>query len=113
VRSVSGVVPEPLVEVIPPRNRRIRKIAIWLVALALFWFVLQELGVSVSDWLHDLWQQVKAIWHHNPCYIIGALVFQSGQTLLTGLSSTASSRPPTRTRSSCGRSSPLTPSALQ
>jgi len=83
---VSGAVPEPLVEVIPPWNRRIRKIAIWLVALALFWFLLQLLGVSVSHWLHDLWEQVKAIWRHNPGYIVGALIFQSGQTLLVGLS---------------------------
>ncbi len=83
---MSGAVPEPLVEVIPPWNRRIRRIVIWLVALALFWFLLQLLGVSVSNWLHDLSQQVRAIWHRNPGYIIGALVFQSGQTLLTGLS---------------------------
>lgn len=86
MRSVSGAVPEPLVEVIPPWNRRIRRIAIWLVALALFWFLLQLLGVSVSEWLHDLWLQLETIWDHNPGYIIGALVFQTGQTLFTGLS---------------------------
>ena len=83
---MSGAVPEPLVEVIPPWNRRIRRIAIWLVALALFWFLLQLLGVDVRDWLRDLGHQLKTIWHHNPGYIFGALIFQSGQTLFTGLS---------------------------
>lgn len=83
---MSGAVPEPLVEVIPPWNRRIRKIATWLVALALFWFLLQLLGVSVSDWLRELWRQVEAIWRHNPGYLVGALIFQSGQTFFTGLS---------------------------
>jgi len=63
---VSGAVPEPLIQVIRPWHQRFRKIAIWLVALALFWFLLQLLGVSVSHWLADLWQQIKTIWHHNP-----------------------------------------------
>jgi uncharacterized membrane protein YbhN (UPF0104 family) len=83
---VSAVAPEPLVEVVPPWHRRVRKIAIWLAALALFWFVLQLLGVNVSDWFHNLWNQVKEIWQNNPGYIIGALIFQSGQTLFAGLS---------------------------
>jgi uncharacterized membrane protein YbhN (UPF0104 family) len=82
---VSEAAPEPLVEVIPPWHRRIRKIAIWLVALALFWYLLQLLGVSVRDWLESLWDQIAAIWHHNPGYIIGALIFESGQTFFAGL----------------------------
>jgi len=82
---VSESAPQPLVEVVPPWHRRIRKIAIWLVGLALFWFLLQVLGVSVRDWLESLWDQIAAIWQHNPGYIIGALIFQTGQTLFAGL----------------------------
>ena len=78
--------PEPLQEVVPPWHHRIRKIAIWLVGLALFWFLLQVLGVNVRDWLADLWDQIKQIWQHNPGYIIGALIFQTGQTVLAGVS---------------------------
>jgi uncharacterized membrane protein YbhN (UPF0104 family) len=83
--GVTAAAPEPLVEVIPPWHRRIRKIAIWIVGLALFWFLLQLLGVSVRDWLQDFWHQVKTIWDQNPGYIIGALLFQTGQTFLAGL----------------------------
>jgi uncharacterized membrane protein YbhN (UPF0104 family) len=82
---VSEAAPEPLIQVIPPWHRRIRKIAIWLAALALFWFLLQLLGVSVHDWLESLWDQIQSIWKHNPGYIIGALLFETGQTFFAGL----------------------------
>jgi uncharacterized membrane protein YbhN (UPF0104 family) len=59
------------------------EIALWLVGLALFWLVLQLLGVSVKDWLDQLWDQVKAI---PPGYTAGALVLQTGQTFFAGLS---------------------------
>lgn len=59
--------------------------AIWLVALALFWFLLQVLGVNVRDWLESLRNQIRTIWEHNPGYIIGALIFQTGQTFFAGL----------------------------
>jgi len=83
---VSATAPEPLVEAVVPWHRRIRKIATWLVGLALFWFVLDLLGVNVRDWLSSFWDQLKAIWENNPGYIIGALIFQTGQTLFAGLS---------------------------
>jgi uncharacterized membrane protein YbhN (UPF0104 family) len=82
---VSEAAPQPLPEIVPTWRRRIRRIAIWLVGLALFWFLLQLLGVNVRDWLQSLWDQLKAIWHNNPGYIIGALVFQTGQTFFGGL----------------------------
>ena len=41
------------------------------------------LGIDVIGWLSDLWDQIKAI---PVGYIVAALVFQTGQTLLAGLS---------------------------
>jgi uncharacterized membrane protein YbhN (UPF0104 family) len=82
---VSEAAPQSLPEVVPAWHRRVRRIAVWLVGLALFWFLLQLLGVNVRDWLNDLWHQLKAIWQNNPGYIIGALVFQTGQTFFAGL----------------------------
>jgi uncharacterized membrane protein YbhN (UPF0104 family) len=71
---------------VPSWQRRIRRIAIWLVALALFWFLLQLLGVNVRHWLDQLWDQLAAVWEHNPGYIFGALAFQTGQTFFAALS---------------------------
>jgi uncharacterized membrane protein YbhN (UPF0104 family) len=77
---------EPTVEIRPPRRRRILKIVAWLVGLALFWLVLDLLGVDVGGWLQSLWDQIKQIWDANPGYIIGALIVQTGQTTFAGLS---------------------------
>jgi uncharacterized membrane protein YbhN (UPF0104 family) len=77
---------EPTLEVRPPRRKRIGKMILWLVGLALFWLVLQLLGVDVRDWLDHLWDQIKDIWEANPGYIIGALILQTGQTVFAGLS---------------------------
>src|SRR5262245_11414548 len=77
---------EPTVEVRPPRRKRIGKMIAWLVGLALFWLVLELLGVNVRDWLDHLWDQIKDIWDANPGYIIGALILQTGQTIFAGLS---------------------------
>jgi uncharacterized membrane protein YbhN (UPF0104 family) len=77
------VAAEPTVEIRPSRRRRIVKIVLWLAGLALFWLVLQLLGVDVRGWLDSLWEQVKAI---PVGYLLGALVLQTGQTLLAGLS---------------------------
>jgi uncharacterized membrane protein YbhN (UPF0104 family) len=45
--------------------------------------VLDLLGIDVRGWLSDLWQQIKDV---PAKYIVAALVFQAGQTLLAGLS---------------------------
>jgi uncharacterized membrane protein YbhN (UPF0104 family) len=79
---LSVVVP-PSVETRPSRRHRLLEITLWLVGLALFWLVLQLLGVSVKDWLDQLWDQVKAI---PAGYTVGALVLQTGQTFFAGLS---------------------------
>jgi uncharacterized membrane protein YbhN (UPF0104 family) len=67
----------------PSRRRRLLKVGGWLVGIALVAIVLDPLGVDVLGWLQDLWDQIKDV---PVSYIIAALVFQSGQTLLAGLS---------------------------
>jgi uncharacterized membrane protein YbhN (UPF0104 family) len=67
----------------PSRKRRMLKVGGWLVAILLVAIVLDPLGVDVLGWLQDLWDQIKEV---PVGYIIAALVFQSGQTLLAGLS---------------------------
>jgi uncharacterized membrane protein YbhN (UPF0104 family) len=67
----------------PSRRSRLVKIALWLVAFLLLVVVLRLLGVDVIGWLRDLWDQIKAV---PAGYIIAALVFQTGQTVLAGVS---------------------------
>jgi uncharacterized membrane protein YbhN (UPF0104 family) len=86
VATVTESVVQPAVPIQPPKRRRIVKIALWIVGLALFWLVLDLLGVDVWGWLKDLWHQVKAIWEHNPGYLIAAVAFQTGQTFFAGVS---------------------------
>ncbi|HEY7730217.1 MAG TPA: lysylphosphatidylglycerol synthase transmembrane domain-containing protein [Gaiellaceae bacterium] len=64
------------------RRRRLVKVAAWLIGIALAVVVLELLGVDVRGWLRDLWDQIKAV---PAGYIVGALVFQSGQTFFAGL----------------------------
>ena len=64
-------------------SRRLTKITAWIVGLAIFVWVLSLLGFDIHELVPDLWVQIKAI---PPGYLIGALVLQSAQTILTGLS---------------------------
>ena len=65
------------------RKRRLVKVVSWLLGTALALIVLNLLGIDVRGWLSELWDQIRAI---PVGYIVAALVFQSGQTLLAGLS---------------------------
>ncbi len=67
----------------PSRRSRLFKVAGWLVGILLAVVVLNLLGVDVIGWLSDLWDEIKAI---PTGYMIAALVFQTGQTFLAGLS---------------------------
>src|SRR5512132_4431542 len=79
---MSGIAVAPTVEIRPPRRRRIRKMVTWLVGLALFWLVLQLLGVDVWDWLTQFWAAGKAM---PPGYTGAALMLQAGQAFFAGL----------------------------
>jgi uncharacterized membrane protein YbhN (UPF0104 family) len=65
------------------RKRRLVKVVSWLLGTALALIVLNLLGIDVRGWLSELWDQIRAI---PVGYMVAALVFQSGQTLLAGLS---------------------------
>jgi uncharacterized membrane protein YbhN (UPF0104 family) len=67
----------------PSRRRRLLKVGGWLVGTLLVTIVLDPFGVDTVGWLQDLWDQIKDV---PPGYIVAGLVFQSGQTLLAGLS---------------------------
>ncbi len=85
----------------PSRRSRLVKVGGWLVGIALVVVVLNLLGVDVVGWLQDLWDQIQEV---PVGYIIAGLFFQTGQTLLAGLSTTASCALRIRGRSSSGRS---------
>lgn len=65
------------------RRQRMIRVALWIGGLGLFVLVLQLIGVDVSGWLSSLWDQMKAI---PKGYLVAALVFQLGYTVLAGLS---------------------------
>jgi uncharacterized membrane protein YbhN (UPF0104 family) len=65
------------------RLRRMRKVIVWIVGVALFVWILQLAGVDVTGWLHKLWEQVKAI---PAAYIVAAVIVQVGQTFFAGFS---------------------------
>jgi uncharacterized membrane protein YbhN (UPF0104 family) len=67
----------------PSRPSRLKKVAGWLLGTAAVLVLLHFLGIDVLGWIEDLWDQIKDV---PPGYIVAGLVFQSGQTLLAGLS---------------------------
>jgi uncharacterized membrane protein YbhN (UPF0104 family) len=65
-----------------PAAVRIARIGAWLGAIALALFVLDELGVPVSDWIHDFFDQLRAV----PVYAIaGGIVLNTLQTVFAAL----------------------------
>jgi uncharacterized membrane protein YbhN (UPF0104 family) len=83
---MSDVASAPLGAPAGSRPRRMIRVVAWLLGVVALWVVLDLLGVDVTGWISDLWHQIKDIWNTNPAYIIGALAFQSGQTILAGAS---------------------------
>ena len=67
----------------PSRRRRLVKVGGWLVGVALAIVVLNLAGVDVIGWLQDLWDEIRDV---PTGYIVGGLVFQTGQTFFAGLS---------------------------
>jgi uncharacterized membrane protein YbhN (UPF0104 family) len=67
----------------PSRRSRLVKVVVWLVGLAVVIVVLNLLGVDVVGWLRDLWDQIRGV---PVGYIVAGLTFQTGQTILAGVS---------------------------
>lgn len=67
----------------PSRRSRLAKVALWLVGLAVALVLLNLLGVDVIGWIRNLWDQIKAV---PVGYVIAGLTFQTGQTVLAGVS---------------------------
>jgi uncharacterized membrane protein YbhN (UPF0104 family) len=65
-----------------PILRRLFRIAIWLIGLALFFFVCDLLGIPIGDWLASVWDTVTDI---SGGYLIGGIVLQTAQTYFTAL----------------------------
>src|SRR5262245_416605 len=69
-----------------PTRRRLGgpwKVAAWLIGVSVAIAILQLLGVDVTGWLSDLWDQITSV---PPGYIVAAVIVQSGQTFFAGLS---------------------------
>jgi uncharacterized membrane protein YbhN (UPF0104 family) len=65
------------------RVRRFAEIGAWLLGIAIVVGVLDLLGVDVTGWFKDLWDQIKSI---PAQYIVAGVVAQSAQTMFAGLS---------------------------
>jgi uncharacterized membrane protein YbhN (UPF0104 family) len=83
---VSGLVSAPLGAPTDSRPKRFVKVGRWIVGILLIWVVLGLLGVDVTGWLSNLWDQITAIWDKNPGYFFAALAAQTGQTVFAGVS---------------------------
>ncbi len=67
----------------PSRGRRMRKVFTWLVGIAIALVILNLLGISVTGWIEDLWDEIKDI---PKGYLVAALTLQTFQTFFAGLS---------------------------
>ncbi|MGH3011835.1 MAG: lysylphosphatidylglycerol synthase domain-containing protein [Gaiellaceae bacterium] len=67
----------------PSRRSRLAKVAGWLLAAVAAAVLLHLAGVDVIGWLEDLWDEIKGV---PAGYVVAALLVQTGQTVLAGVS---------------------------
>jgi len=65
------------------RVRRFARIGAWLVAIALGLFVLDQLGVPVTDWIRELFKNVRSV---PPGAIVAGCVLDTLQTVFAAIS---------------------------
>jgi len=65
------------------RTHRLLRVGVWIAGVAVAIAILDLVGVDVTGWLSNLWGQIKSV---PPGYIVAAVVAQSGQTVLAGVS---------------------------
>ena len=64
------------------RRRRLLRIAIWVGGVTLAIFILDLIGIPVSDWIHDLFEKVREV---PPWAVVSGSVLQTVQTALVAL----------------------------
>jgi uncharacterized membrane protein YbhN (UPF0104 family) len=67
----------------PSRQRRLVKVLLWLLGVGAAIVVLDLVGIDVTGWLSDVWDGIRSV---PARYVVPALVAQTGQTVLAGLS---------------------------
>jgi uncharacterized membrane protein YbhN (UPF0104 family) len=65
------------------RLHRLAKVAAWIAGVAIVVAILQLLGFDITGWFSSLWKQITGV---PVKYLIAAVIFQTGQTVLTGYS---------------------------
>src|SRR3954452_6012533 len=61
---------------------RLGRIAVWVGGVALLIFVLDLLGIPVSDWIRDLFKKIREV----PAWaVVAGIVLQSAQTTLAAV----------------------------
>jgi uncharacterized membrane protein YbhN (UPF0104 family) len=65
-----------------PILARVGRIALWVAAVALVLFVLELLGVPVSDWIREFFKQLRAV---PTVTIVGGIVLDTLQTAFAAL----------------------------
>jgi uncharacterized membrane protein YbhN (UPF0104 family) len=66
----------------PLRWRRLLKIALWVIGIALVLLICNLAGLDLRDWFARLWDTMTSI---SIGYIVAGLTFQTAQTTLTAL----------------------------
>ena len=64
------------------RRRRLTKIAVWLVGIALLLLVLNLLGVDIRGWLSEVWDAITQV---TVAQLVAGCALQCAQTVLTAL----------------------------
>ena len=65
-----------------PVARRVLRIVVWLAGIALALFVLDELGVPISDWINKFLDELRSV----PAWaIVGGIVLDTVQTVFAAL----------------------------
>ena len=75
--------PEPVEPEQSTRLGRLARVALWIVGVAVAVAILSLLGVDVTGWFSDLWDQITDV---PVRYIVAGVAVQSLQTFLAGLS---------------------------
>src|SRR5262249_8646982 len=66
----------------PTLSHRLLRIAVWVLGVALVIFILDLVGVPVSDWIRDLFRKIREV----PAWaVVGGVVLQSLQTTLASV----------------------------